>query len=251
MVSILECSEEEHRLIQEAQNTYDKYFISACECVDFSWDFIQSVSAEAFVFNAFLTQTNKFLQLSLLSLIRHHTMQCYLNLRTAIESTTLACYALHKTDENEFIKRHDVYNDILLEQPGIKTKANKWLDLNYKTHSEKLKIAKTDNINKYYAHSNLVSAFSNVDFTDPNMSYSNFFDKKDIFTMKFELMALGNIALTQIDLIGIVIHDYSHLAKLAVDFEERKSLLFQNNFFLYDQLTKEPFHSKINFSKQE
>lgn len=247
MVYLLDCSEEEHRLISEAQNTYNKHFTLASECVNFSWEFIESVNAEAFVFNAFLSQTNKFLQLSLLSLIRHHTVQCYLNLRTAIESTTLACYSLHKTNEHEFIKRHDEFNDIILERPGVKSKANKWLDSTYKTHSEKLKIAKTENINKFFAHSNLVNAFNNIDFTDPTMSYSNFFDKKDVFTIKFELMALGNIALTQIDLISSVVRDHSDLAKLSTDFEEKKTSLFHDNQYLYSELISDPYYGKLNF----
>lgn len=202
--------------------------------------------AEAYVFNAFLTQTNNSLQLSLLSLIRHHTVQSYLNLRTSIESTTLACYSLYQPDEYVFIKRHDTYKDILIEQTNVKNMANKWLDQTYAEHSKKLKLTKTDNINKYYAHSSLTTALMNIDYDIPDLSMSNFFDKIDIFTLKFQLMLLANSAITQIDLISKVLIDYPR-ASLISDFDAKLTDLFTKNHDLYQEIIKDPIYARFNF----
>lgn len=216
------------------------------------WDLIKSTSKEAHVFNSFLTQTNTSLTLSLLSLIRHHTVQNYLNLRTAIEPTALACYALYSPDENKFIKRHDTYNNVILDRPEVKKKAYDWLDANYPTHSGKLKSVKSDVINKAFTHSNLWSASSNTDYhSDPNLAYSNFFDQKDLFTTKFELMALANCALTQIDLIGSVIRNFPSMRYLILILRRENPIYSKKNWLCYQQIKEDPLYTQMNIEITE
>ncbi|WP_340018405.1 hypothetical protein [Paenibacillus sp. FSL H3-0457] len=218
MFSIYELADEENHLIMEASNNYGQFFNLAKDTVDYSWKFVGPIQDNAYVFNAFLTQASKSLSLALLSIVRHHLTQTYQLLRNAIESISLACYSLHKPEENNYV-RFDPDSEKLLDKPKVKVKAYKWLNESYPKHSKHLEKIKSEFINKMFAHSNLIDAVTSVKYSDSNTHNSVFDDIKPL-TLKMMLVSLSNLTIMMVELVGEVLKDYP-LAKLKVGFDEQ------------------------------
>lgn len=240
MFSIYELSDEENRLVQEAKNNYGRYFTFAKDVVEYSWTFIDKIDARAYVFNAFLTQMNKSLSLSLLSIIRLHTIQSYQSLRSAIESVGLASYSLYKPEQNNYVRKNPELPGHLIAKSKSKVdeKVNKWLDINYPIYSEKLKHLKTNHINKYFAHSNLVDALTNVKFVETK-SYNSVFDDNNLMLTKIQLTSLSNTTILMTDLLGLALDDYP-LAKVNSSHREKLEQFYSINKQMYNNLKKDP-----------
>ncbi|RJG26721.1 hypothetical protein [Paenibacillus thiaminolyticus] len=242
MFNIYELSDEENRLVHIAGERYGEIFFLAKEVVEYSWLFVPSISQRVFVFNAFLTQINKMISLALLSILRHHTVQSQMSLRTALESTILACYALYKPDESEFIQENIDFPGTLLEKRSVKNKAYKWIEKNYKQYSEKIEYSKKT-INNLFAHSNLINAFRNVEYG--RKANSSVFDMTPELIQKVYISHLTNSFILQIDLIGKVIHDYP-LCKLNPDFHEKIDYFYSKNKSHFDKLKQDPDYPKLS-----
>ncbi|WP_338593161.1 hypothetical protein V6669_09345 [Paenibacillus sp. Y5S-9] len=212
MFSIYDLSKEEDRLIQNAKDIHGRYFTFTKEVIEYSWTFIEKIDATAYVFNAFSTQMNKSLSLSLLSIIRLHTIQAYQSLRNAIESVGLASYSLYKPNQNNYVLDNPEFPGHLIAKKGVSDKVNKWLNNNYPSHSDKLRSIKSEHINKHFAHSNLTDALTNVHYID-NKTYNSVFDETSFILTKIHLVSLSNMAIHMIDLLGNVLKDYP-LAKI-------------------------------------
>ncbi|RTZ37899.1 hypothetical protein EJ573_01440 [Paenibacillus polymyxa] len=237
MFTIFELSNEENRLVQEAKNNFGQYFTFSKDMVDYFWTFVNQIDAPAYVFNAFLTQAGKSLSLSLLSIVRHHVAQSYLVLRSAIESVTLACYALYKPDENNFVRRDENNPQFLHEKSKVKNKAYEWLGQKYPIHSDRLKFAKSDFINKYFAHSNLIDAITNV-IHGQSKFFNSVFDDSSPLTIKIRLVSFSNLIIVMADLIGLVLKDYP-LAKVKFDHEEQIKRFYAISKSLHQRITNE------------
>jgi hypothetical protein len=174
MKFIEELSKTEHTMVSSASENYGRFYNHAEEILKFLFAFIKSVDASAEVFIIFLSQIQKSLSLSTLSTVRQHDVQAQMMLRHALESAVLASYSLYERDIKKFADTNE--QGYLFEIPGIKDKAYKWLEANYKTHNDKIRFMKTQVINKSTAHANIVSAFNNYDFEEQESIKITFFD---------------------------------------------------------------------------
>lgn len=239
MVNIFQISEEENRLIQLSESRYGKIFKDAHETIIYSWEVIDSYEESAWIFHSFITQVNKAFNLSLLSIVRRHDIQSQMNLRHALESSALACYALCKPQQDEFIYKDD--NNIIRERK-VKKSAYDWLDKNYPHHSEKIKFFK-DNINNLFAHSNLITALSNVDNSNDSFT-AMYFDNSSDILIKIRLWIIANICLVQLDLWWHVLREYP-LAELRTDYAERTAYYWDLNNSHKAELLKHPEYSNV------
>jgi hypothetical protein len=241
MFTIYDLSEKENELIKESKRKYGNFFDNANNIVNFSWSFISNPRPESWIFHAFYTQCVKHLSLALLSVLRRHTIQAEQDMRQALESCVLTCYALKEPKENEFVY---MLEDGTL-QPKNKERHNKkrfkWIDENYKYHSDKIKYFK-DRINDNFAHANFVNALMNVrhDF-ETGVFNSDYFDNNDIWLIKIQLWMISNNTLGMMELISMVLRDYP-LAKIKPEFKDRMEI-----FWVINQRQKENIKDDSNF----
>lgn len=240
MFSIYEFSEEENRLVRDAPKQFGNYFKLAKDTVDYSWGFIETIEPQAYVFNAFLTQVNKSLSLALLSIVRMHTAQSFQVIRNAIESASLACFALCNPNENNFIRRDVSDPNKLYEKSKVKYKAYSWLDEKYPKYSKHLSMIKSDFINKFYAHSNLIDAKTNVLYGD-NKVYNTVFDDMTPLTIRMQLVSLSNLTLLIIELMGLVMNEYP-LARVKAGHTERINHFRAINMNQFKTIRRDPLY---------
>ncbi|HFL3236639.1 TPA: hypothetical protein ACG3KH_004073 [Clostridioides difficile] len=122
--------EYEYALILEAKEEYGTHLDTCLKALELSWTFAEFIDHKAFYFSSYLSQSNKALYLSLMSLLRKHTNQGYFNMRLSIESSIMACYELHR-NASEFLEYCE-------PDKNFKKEVYTWFESNYKNHSEAL-----------------------------------------------------------------------------------------------------------------
>lgn len=244
--TIMDVSDAENQMVQHAYTEYGDVFENANGLVSFTWEFLLSINAEAWVFGSFLSQIQKFLFLSLLAAIRNHTVQANMMLRQVIESTALACYALYETNHEKYGTRNDDGTVDINE--NIKKKIHEWLKSKYTRHSMVLKERK-DMINELFSHTNIIATTHNFEFGDADMNMS-FFDKPDKLMVKQRLWMIADTTLWLLDLIKKVLEDYPK-AKLSDDYNERFNVLGAQNGRIKERLMQNPRFSKWLNNRQE
>ncbi|WP_339286167.1 hypothetical protein [Paenibacillus sp. FSL R5-0486] len=197
MFNINEIAEYEYLLILEAEKKYRTHLDTCVEALEVSWTFAEFVKHNALYFSYYLSQSNKALYLSLMSLLRKHTNQSYSNMRLSIESSIMACYELHRNA-----------SELLGDCESDRKKAYKWIESNYKNHSDALGGLK-NKINKEFMHSSINSASAHSKMNIENGRFdSMLFDSVDDSEMKNRLVIFIQIILIQLSMYREVIEKY-------------------------------------------
>ena len=238
-ISLLDLSKNEHSLVEMAPSEFGPDFINANDLVFFTWSFISSVKPEAYVFSLFLAQIQKSLVLCLFSAIRDHGVQFHMMLRNVLENIPLASYALFKTDMNAFYDLDE--HDILYPKKKINEKAYKWLDANFKDHSEKIKNMK-DQINESFAHASILTTNQNLHFNGKRIG-NQFFDTHDRLITKQGLWWVGNIAIGVLDLFTKIIIKFP-IVTLTDNLQQKMAPLSRENDRILNELKSNPRFSR-------
>ncbi|APO44597.1 hypothetical protein BS614_11710 [Paenibacillus xylanexedens] len=218
MFSMYEISQEEHEMIIRANDQFGLIFEVCLDAIELSWTFTKNYQISAWIFAGFLSQTNNSLYLAILSLIRRHTVQTSFNLRLSIESAVLACYALYNPKIDSFAIKND--HGSMVERSGVKSKANKWIENNYKDMSDTIHVYKKQ-INSKFAHSSILSAFGNFELSEEHyQGVSWIFDRTEDRDIHFQLLSLVNLVLIQVEMFYRVIKDYP-IVEIVDDFTSR------------------------------
>ncbi len=136
-LNIIGISQSEHDLLVNAATQYGAAFGNANDLVVFSWNFLNKVKPDALAFTLFLSQFQKGITLSLLSVLRNHEVQFSLMLRQALEAAALGSFALYNPNVNDFGKPNA--DNCLVANSNITKKAYKWLEKEYPDHSLRMK----------------------------------------------------------------------------------------------------------------
>jgi len=238
-ISLLDLSKHEHSLVENAPSEFGLDYINAHDLVFFTWTFISNVKPEAYVFSLFLSQIQKSLVLCLLSALRDHDVQFHMMLRQTLENASLASYALFETEQNAFCTTDE--DDILYEKDKVKKKAYKWLEKNYRDHSDKIKNMKNQ-INESYAHASILPTPQNLYFNG-NTIGNKFFDSHDKLMTKQRLWWVGNIALGILDLFAKIIAEFP-IVTLVDDFPQKMGSLYRENNRILNELKSNPRFSR-------
>ncbi|WP_186438576.1 hypothetical protein, partial [Cohnella terricola] len=230
----------EHNMIETAEKEYRDYYQFAIESINLLDSFVNSVELDAQVFLIFLSQIQKSTTLAVLSSLRRHDVQALMNIRHLLESFVLIVYSFIEKDFESYVL-YSKYG-YAVEKRDVKDRARKWLKAEFPEYSDKIKNMK-DQINDFYAHANLLSAFANYNFDDDLKISLEIFDKKEDVFIRQRLWWIGNITFGIIDLIIKVNRKYP-LITFRNDINKRMIKLAQRNNFLQEELTNLP-----NFSK--
>ncbi|WFA86038.1 hypothetical protein [Paenibacillus amylolyticus] len=223
MFNINEAAEYEYTLILEAEKKYGTHFDTCLKVLEVSWTFAEFFDHKAFYFSSYLSQSNKALYLSLMSLLRKHTNQSYFNMRLSIESSIMACYELHR-NASELLKYRE-------PDKKFKKEVYQWFESNYKNHSEALEGLKKK-INESFMHSSINSAKAHFRMNIENGRFdSMLFDSVEAPEMKNRLVIFIQIVLMQLSMYSKVIERYP-LVELKKDFQSEVEIISKASYKL-------------------
>jgi len=238
--SILDISEEEHKLVVTAREKYGEVFDTAHELVKFLTNFMESINRETYVFMSFLSLARKSLLLALLSTVRMHQVQTQMNIRQALEAGVKGAYALAFPDPERFaVKRED---GTLEEKEDLVRCCYQWLEENYIEESNAIKALKKS-INELFAHANIITTQNITEFS--NEKYlTTVFDKEDSLMVKSSLWLVANVSFGLINLFAKISLKTKNI-KLAPDFVRRISEYRNATENIKRQLMAEPRFSRF------
>lgn len=227
-------SREEHDLLLHAEEKYGDFWRNAMEYNGLLTNFIKEVKKpEALFFMLFFGQVRRHHTLALLSIPRLHHVQTSMNFRQTIEAAANAAYSMAHYEKTDFVAEN---NDGTMDDLDNTSKKCRWLEENYKRHSDFLKIQKKT-INDGPAHSRTVYGFLGFGF-DENTGFSvPFFDTEDRFHVEMELWFAGNLAMSILDLFAVANRKYD-LVELIPDYIEQQRELENVNHRLKAELGK-------------
>lgn len=234
-IDIIGISESEHDLVVNAASKYGAVFVNTHDLVMFGRSFVVGIKPQAFAFTLFLSQFQKSIMLSFLSVLRHHEVQFNLMLRQALEATALGSYALHNPNVDDFGKPNA--DNCLIVNRNVTRKAYKWLESAYPKFSKRMKYMK-DQINENYAHSSILPASDNVQY-DLDSAGSLFFDKPDVLISKQHLWWIGDVVLGILNLFALEIKHHP-IVEIVADFQKKMNAFRNENMRLKKELMEHP-----------
>ncbi|MEW9702952.1 hypothetical protein [Paenibacillus sp. SI8] len=235
-MDIVGVSTTEHQMIINSFDEYGDYYRYATESIDLLNGFIASIRTDAHVFMIFLSQIQKSSILAVLSTLRRHDVQALMTVRHLLESSVLATYSFIEHDLDEYA--YTSKNGYAIEKKKIKERARKWLNAEFPEYSNKIKQIKGQ-INDFYAHANLLSAFANYEFSEVDKITLRLFDKKEDLFIKQRLWWIGNICFGIMDLFIKVNQKYP-IITLINEIDERMISLARYNNKLQEELMSIP-----------
>jgi len=228
----------ENDMVSKAGATYGDVYNTASTSIILLNECIDEVDRNSYLFMQYLSQTRASLMLALLSAVRKHETQTYMNLRQALESAVLAAYGLSKPD---FSEHGSITEDKMITlNDKVKSKAYSWLQKEFPTHSKNIKALK-DHINSYAAHSNFLNSAST--FVNKGHGFvCNFFDTNNIFLIKSQIWITADTSMGLLMLITDVVKKYP-LISFIKGLDERSNILLSEVRAQRDNL-KELYKSK-------
>lgn len=154
---IEEIAKIENDLVLNAKNQYGVYYDNCIKTFEILRT-ITSSNAKAYVFSTFWSQLLIYSSLYILSLIRKHTVQSNLILRSIYEILCYAMFSLHETNYEVFA---DITDGYLKPNKKAKDKVYNWLSNEFKEHSDFIKDMKSK-LNDLFIHANIFSAIMHV-----------------------------------------------------------------------------------------
>ena len=216
-------AEEEQEMLLAAEKDYGDFWRHAIQYNGLLNNFLSEVKANAMFFVMFYAQVKKHHTLALLSIPRRHHVQTQMNFRQTIEAASNAAYGIAHYEKKDFIIDH---TDGTMEDVDP-SKKYRWLEDNFKFHSDFLKHLK-EIINKGPAHSSTAYAFLNFDFKKETGYSVPFFDNDDKFHSQMELWFAGNLAMGIMDLMAYA-NQKHNLITLIPDFVQQQKDLEKEN----------------------
>jgi hypothetical protein len=160
--------------------------------------------------------------------------------RHALEAAVFSCYTLSNPVVEEFMTKN-IEGLVELNDKG-KQSAFKWLEANYKTHSDLIRNWKTKFINNMFAHANALTSFNNFESTNSKYLHS-YFDIQVTHITKAELWFIANVTLCLIDLFSVIIKKQGKI-KLVNGIEEKINELGIDNERIKNVMKKDERFAK-------
>ena len=196
--SIEDLIREEQKLALAAPERYGMYYFHARDTTLFLSKCLSSIDVSQVYFARFFAYTKKHHLLAILSTIRLHKVQAFMNLRHVLEGGAWAAYAISNPKQEAFV---EVAPDGMIRMSTkLTTQRNAWLDANCPAASAYLKVHK-DRINNTIAHAGLVYTQNVFDINVASRTYElPFFDNEDTFHVRSDLWLVSAIGISLMDL---------------------------------------------------
>jgi hypothetical protein len=235
-MNLLEMADEEHRLVRDGIALHgDFYENAAATTVAFS-NLVGYPIADCESFLRFHAKAKKHHTLAVLSAVRRHRAQASLNLRSYLEATVQAAFALAHSDVSNFF---DAAKMLPVDEQKVMRRAYKWLAEKYPPSNESIKVIK-DRINTTDAHASFASSQHHFHF-DPTTRaiHTPFFDIEDVQFVNVQLCLFAQAGLIGLDLLLAARNDFGCFLP-ARDMDQIWSNLTHQNDALFQRLLQEP-----------
>jgi hypothetical protein len=209
---------------------------------------LSSVDISQVYFARFFSYTKKHHLLAMLSTVRLHKVQAFMNLRHVLEAGAWAAYAIAVPKQEAFV---EVARDGMIRMTRkLSDRRNAWLDANCPRASAYIKMQK-DRINNTIAHAGLVYTQTVFDINEVHRAYElPFFDNEDNFHIRVDLWLSAAIGISLMDLFYGVKHQFGGVMAFVDDFEDRHNGLVQQSATLQHELQNDPRYKEIEAKEQ-
>jgi len=232
--TVEEFIDSERLMVLTARERYGRYYTHALGCAVFMSRCIEGVDHDrSMIFGRLFSQMKKHQMLALLSAVRLHKVQAMMNLRQVLEAGAAASFAIANPELRHFADT-DKHGLLDPSQPLAK-KRYAWLHQNFRDKSEWIKDTK-ERINKTAAHANVVSADSVFRVAESGDSIeAPFFDIEDEYHVKTDLLLIGSVGLTLLDLFYGVNKNWNVLG-FRPDFANLMGHMSEESNILYTEM---------------
>jgi hypothetical protein len=135
-MNLLEMAEEEHRLVRDGVALHGEFFENAAGTTVAFSNLVGQPIADCESFIRFHAKAKKHHTLAVLSAVRRHRAQASLNLRSYLEATVQAAFALAHPDVSTFF---DLTKMIPVDEQKVMRRAYTWLADRYPPSNESIK----------------------------------------------------------------------------------------------------------------
>ena len=233
----------EQRLALAAPERYGVYYFHARDTALLLSKCLVSVDISQVYFARFFSYTKKHHLLAILSSVRLHKVQAFMNLRHVLEGGTWAAYAIAHPKQDAFVETGP--DGMIRMSNKLTNRRNVWLDKNFRDASTYIKTQK-DRINETIAHAGLVYTQTVFDINEASRTYElPFFDNEDGFHIRTDLWLIAAIGISLMDLFYGVKHQCGGIMEFAADFEDHVRALQQQNAALQHVLQSDERHTEI------
>lgn len=219
--NLIDIVNREHQVLLRTIGANAEYYSVSYAVVDYLWQYVLGFNPEhGMTFTLFLGQFRKAITQTLLSFLRLHSVQGFMTLRYALESASLACYAMFSTKVDAFCGVDEYERAVPLEK--TLKKAYTWLENTCPEYSAHLKLRKKL-INDYWAHCNILPTSQNIEI-DGDVADTVYFDRMDKDMTDQYLLVVSDIAFSFIAA-SSQINDKFGRFQVTTDFYQRMQRL--------------------------
>jgi hypothetical protein len=238
--------QEEARLFETAYQRLGEPFPMAQESTLLLSTFMASVSADREVFVRCMSILKKQHTLALLSVVRRHHIQAFMNLRQVVEGASNAAYALAHPAADYI----DGDTGLVMDAKALSDRTYKWIEEQFPAHSADLKDVKTL-LNEQGTHFHIVNS-ERLFGTDVEAGQWNtdFFDKEDIHLITSDLWLVTQTAIATMHLLDQVRLRFGGFVP-ADNFYERANVLYAHSQEVVAQMTATERHQKASRAAAE
>jgi len=235
-MNLLDFANEEHRLVLNGMALHGEFYENAAGATVAFSNLVGDPIADCESFLRFHAKAKKHHTLAVLSAVRRHRAQASLNLRSYLEATVQAAFALAHPDISNYF---DVTRLTPVDEQKVMKRAYKWVAEKYPPSNESIKGIK-DRINGTDAHASFASSQHNFHFDPESRAiHTPFFDIEDVQFVNFQLYLCAQAGLIGLDLILVARNDFGCFLS-ARDIDQIWSNLTHENDTLLQRLLEEP-----------
>jgi hypothetical protein len=233
----------EHLLVHTAPERYGMYFFHARDTTFLLSKSVTSIEATQINFGRFFSYTKKHHLLAVLSTLRLHKVQAFMNLRHVLEAGAWAAYAIANREFGYFVETGpDGMIDMTQKLTG---RRNRWLDTHFPKPSSYIKKQK-DSINEAISHAGIVYAEKVFDIDEDTRTLQlPFFDREDIFHVQADLWLIAAVGIQIMDLFCKTKLKFNGMMEFTSNFPERINALHHQHLSLQYEMQHSARHEEI------
>jgi len=235
-MNLLELAEEEHRLVRDGIALHGDFYENATGATVAFANLVAQPISDCESFLRFHAKAKKHHTLAVLSAVRRHRAQASFNLRSYLEATVQAAFALEHTSVSNFF---DTTKTLPVDEQKVMRRAYIWLAEKYPPSNESIKGIK-GRINQNDTHASFVSSQHSFHFDPATRAiHTPFFDIEDVQFVDFQLCLCAQAGLIGLDLLLAARNDFGVFLH-ARDMDQIWSNLTHQNDALFQRLMREP-----------
>lgn len=240
----------EYLLVLNAPERYGMYYFHARDTTLFLSNCLASVDITQTYFARFYSYAKKHHLLAILSTVRLHKVQAFMNLRHVLEAGAWAAYAIANPKQDDFVDFAGPHGMIRTTRKHS-DRRNVWLNEHFSGASAYIKTQKNA-INDAIAHAGPVYAEKVFDIDETARTFKlPYWDDEDIFHIRSDLWVIAAVGIQLMDLFYHAKLKCDGRIEFASDFGDRISSLHQQHLCLQHEMQQSTRYQEIEARERE